>query len=291
MLTNQPVGSHPLPRNALCAGDPVEWETEYQWLCGKLGLSPLLPSPPNPMAPTAPYYDEPSQGMAVWGQLGLRDGALWQNVRSWVGHLACSRGGGGREFAGVAGFFLGWSERERAGNELLWRTPMVGGRHAVEAPSLVRLPLVFQSLVNAFSSKFSETVASRQYTCVHICVYVISVYKCAHARTHKLTCVYMYMYIDIHTHAHPRCTSTCVDIYTYASCRPTHTHCACTYSCNMIQYRVSYNRSAEGRGDSAAVCLSCGQIVWYHPSQAHHGNRVGCQAKILTKKTLRSVSV
>ena len=184
MLTNQPVGPHPLPSNALCAGDPVEWETEYLWLCGKLGLSPLLPPPPNPMAPAAPYYDEPSQGMAVWGQLGLCDGALWQNVRSWVGHLARSRGGGGRDAAGVAGFFLGWSERERAGDELLWRAPMVGGRHAVEAPSLVTLPPVFQSLVNAFSSRFAETVASRQYTYVYISVYILFLCKWARTRAH-----------------------------------------------------------------------------------------------------------
>ena len=61
------------------------------------------------------------------------------------------RGGGGRDVAGFTGFFPGRSERERAGNELQWRAPMVGCRHACEAPSLVALPLVFQSLVNAFS--------------------------------------------------------------------------------------------------------------------------------------------
>ena len=80
------------PFTHVCA-DAVGWEEEYARLCGKLGLAPLLQPPPNPMAPAAAYYDEPTLDMAAWGKLGLRDGAMWQNMCSWAAHLARARSG------------------------------------------------------------------------------------------------------------------------------------------------------------------------------------------------------
>ena len=116
------------PFTHVCA-DAVGWEEEYARLCGKLGLAPLLQPPPNPMAPAAAYYDEPTLDMAAWGKLGLRDGAMWQNMCSWAAHLARARSGRCQHafaFRKRPAATHGVSSADVC--ELLWRAPMVGGR-------------------------------------------------------------------------------------------------------------------------------------------------------------------
>ena len=151
--------SHALAAASLTAGDPVAWDVEYVWLCAKLSLPPLLPAPTNPMAPAAPYY-VPEAGVAAWGELGERDGALWKMLHAWAAHLALARrastpgdgdGGGGIGECKEAG-----QGAMVCSSKGFWRAPALGGPAAWCLPRLVTLPSVFQELVNKHSSLFEK---------------------------------------------------------------------------------------------------------------------------------------